>query len=159
MSFCVQVAESLPSFDYFCGHIMDKRKYAYIALPVCIALVIVYLCCLLPPNDIPEVDSPFPFPIDKLVHFLMYVGFSGATFVAYVHLAVKAKRFSYLAAFFWCLLVPIVFGGLIEIIQYKYCPGRSGDWNDLLADTLGAVFVIPFAVIYKRFIEKRNDNR
>jgi VanZ family protein len=159
MSFCAYERDSLSSFDYFCERIMDKRKYIYIALPISIALVIVYLCCLLPPNDIPEIDSPFPFPIDKLVHFLMYVGFAGAIFLAYTHLTIKSKRFNYLAAFFWCLVTPILFGGLIEIIQAKYCPGRSGDWLDLLADALGSLFIIPLAVFYKRFLEKRNDKK
>jgi VanZ family protein len=138
---------------------MDKRKYTYIALPVFIALVILYLCCFLPPSDIPEVDSPFPFPFDKIVHFLMYVGFAGASFFAYVHLIIKEKRFNYFSAIVWCFLVPVVFGGLIEIIQYNYCPGRSGDWLDLLADTIGVLFVIPFAVFYKRFMGKRNGSR
>ncbi len=159
MSFCASERESLSSFDYFCERIMDKRKYIYIALPISIALVIVYLCCLLPPNDIPEINSPFPFPVDKLVHFLMYVGFAGATFVAYTHLTINAKQFRYLIAFFWSLVIPILFGGLIEIIQAKYCPGRSGDWFDLLADALGSLFIIPLAVFYKRFLEKRNGNR
>lgn len=127
-----------------------KRKIEYIAVPSVIALVILYLCCFLPPNDIPEVESTIP--VDKLVHFAMYFGFSGACFFAYIHLV---RLFNYLMALFLCFVLPVLFGGLIEILQWKYCPGRSGDWFDLLADTLGALTVIPFALYYKKVHQKK----
>ncbi len=136
---------------------MDKKKYVFIAFPVIVALVIVYLCCLIPPRDIPRVDSALP--IDKVVHFLMYVGLAGSCFFSYIHLTVNGSRFSRILAFLWCLMIPVLFGGLIEIIQNKYCPGRSGDWYDFLADSLGVLFVLPFAIWYKHFIDKKYANK
>lgn len=136
---------------------MDKRKYIYFAFPLFIALVILYLCCLIPPSDIPEIHSAIP--IDKVVHFTMYVALSGACFFAYIHLSANSNRFNRIIALLWCILVPALFGGFIEIIQAKYCPGRTGDWFDFLADSLGVVFVIPFAILYKRFLLKKRERK
>lgn len=134
---------------------MMKKKAFYISIPVLIACIIFYLCCLIPPNDIPNISSAIP--IDKVVHFLMYVGFAGACFFSYIHLYPGKIKFTYL--FLICILQPILFGGLIEIIQLKYCPGRSGDWFDFLADSLGVIFVVPFAYIYKKYVDKKTFSK
>lgn len=34
--------------------------------------------------------------------------------------------------------IPLVYGGILELIQLFFVTGRSGEWGDLLADVTGA---------------------
>lgn len=138
---------------------MKKRNYAYLSLPIIVTLVILYLCCLIPPSDIPNVNNFLFLPIDKVVHFLMYVTLSSSCFFAYIHISITSGKVEKWIAFLWCMLYPILFGGLIEIIQAKYCPGRSGDWFDFLADSLGVLVMIPFAFLYGNYIHKKYESK
>ena len=36
-------------------------------------------------------------------------------------------------------LLPMLYGGLIEVIQEKYFYPRTGDWYDWLADSVGVI--------------------
>ena len=55
----------------------------------------------------------------------------------------------------FAILVPIIYGGLIEIIQAEYFPGRSGDWYDFLADALGVLASLPISLWFRRFMLNR----
>ncbi|SHF32027.1 VanZ family protein [Dysgonomonas macrotermitis] len=126
----------------------------YASVPVIISLVILYLCCLIPPNDIPDVGFEFLIPTDKIVHFLMYMGLSGATAFNYIH--AKRGHINMLKLLVFAFAFPILYGGLIEIIQHYYFPPRSGDWFDFLADALGALSALPFAFIFRNYLIKRS---
>jgi VanZ family protein len=39
----------------------------------------------------------------------------------------------------WGLIYPIVYGGVIELLQENFFPPRTGDWSDWVADALGSV--------------------
>ena len=50
----------------------------------------------------------------------------------------------------WRVLLPLLaFGGLIEILQW-FVPGRSSEWNDLLADLVGLCLGALLALIATR---------
>lgn len=135
---------------------MQSKLFRYLSVPVIISFVILYLCCLIPTNDIPEVDIewPFPFGIDKLVHFCMYLGLSGATAINYIH--GKKGRISMVTLVIGAFLFPILYGGFIEIIQALYCEGRSGDWYDFLADAIGSIAAFPIAIYYRNYLLKKH---
>lgn len=122
----------------------------YASVPIIISLVILYLCCLIPPRDIPEVELDFFIPTDKIVHFLMYLGLSGATALNYIHgkkgFVNKGKLV------FYAFICPILYGGLIEILQQNFFPPRSGDWSDFLADVLGSLVALPIAFKFRNYI-------
>lgn len=59
----------------------------------------------------------------------------------------------------FAIIVPIIYGGIIEIVQYKYFPGRSGDWYDLLADTLGVLSSIPLSLWFRKIILKKEESK
>lgn len=40
----------------------------------------------------------------------------------------------------WALVLPILFGGLIEILQEQFFYPRTGDWMDWIADLSGSIF-------------------
>ena len=52
-------------------------------------------------------------------------------------------------------LLPILYGGLIEVIQEKYFYPRTGDWMDWVADVVGVVFGIGLWWIGEKIYERR----
>lgn len=122
-------------------------KYTWI--PTIIALIIFYLCCLIPQNDIPEVGFEFFIPTDKLVHYTMYLGLSGATGLYYVY--DRKGHINILKMLIGAIIIPILYGGLIEIVQWQFFPPRSGDWYDLLADALGSLTALPVILYCRKY--------
>lgn len=134
---------------------MLKRIFTYCWPPAIIALIIFYLCCLIPPKDVPDITFNFFIPTDKIVHFLMYFGLAGVASFNYIY--AKKGNIIILKLIAFAILIPIVYGGLIEIIQHEYFIGRSGDWYDFLADALGALASLPLSFWFRRFLLDRQQ--
>ncbi len=118
--------------------------------PTVVALIIFYLCCLIPSNDIPNIDWNFFVEKDKAVHFVMFFILALVASGNYIYL--KKGHIIILKFIGLTLLVPIVYGGLIELIQYEYFIDRSGDWYDFLADVLGVLASVPVSLAFRRFL-------
>ncbi|MGL5788191.1 MAG: VanZ family protein [Bacteroidales bacterium] len=73
--------------------------------------------------------------IDKIVHFCFYFGIS---FLSYI--SIHRKSYPAYRIYLMVLLVPIIFGGVIELLQQYYFPPRSAEWADFAADILGSLF-------------------
>ncbi len=82
-------------------------------------------------------NSPMFFAgFDKLVHCGLF--FVLTVLLCAGPLRVNAQyRLSYLQSLFF-LLLAIAYGGIIELLQAYVFTWRSGEWNDLFADTVGA---------------------
>ncbi|WP_428327612.1 VanZ family protein [Mucilaginibacter sp.] len=83
-------------------------------------------------------QSPLFFPgFDKLVHcgfFFVMVVF-GAT--GYIRQQLP-QALSYKAVLI-IILISVLYGGIIEILQAYLFTWRSGEWDDLFADIVGAL--------------------
>lgn len=132
---------------------MLKRIFRYTWPPAIVAVIIFYLCCLIPTNDIPDVEFDFFIPTDKIVHFLMYFGLSIVASFNYIY--DRKGKIIILKLVAFAILVPIVYGGLIEILQAEYFIGRSGDWYDFLADVLGSLSTLPFSLWFRHYLLNR----
>lgn len=133
---------------------MSYSLIRYSVVPIFISLIILYLCCFIPANDIPEVSFDFFIPIDKIIHYCMYLGLSGATAINYIHgkRGLVNTQKLIIAAF----LLPILYGGFIEILQHYFFSPRAGDWFDFLADILGSLTALPFAFQYRNYLTKKH---
>lgn len=130
---------------------MNKKKILYASIPLAEAALILYLCCFISPADIESYSLPpinLPIPTDKIVHYIMYLTLCAGWLFSYTQLFPKRAQWHNLLII--CILPCIIFGGIIEIIQLKYCPGRSGDWYDFLANSLGAItaFILTSIILY-----------
>jgi Predicted integral membrane protein len=132
---------------------MLKKTFKYTWPPAIIAIIIFYLCCLIPGDDIPEAEWNFFIPFDKIMHFLMYLGLAGVASFNYI--LDKNGHIIILKLVVFAIFIPILYGGLIEILQTECFPPRSGDWYDFLADALGALASIPFSLWLRRFLLNR----
>jgi VanZ family protein len=87
-------------------------------------------------NPAPLPGAPMP-DFDKVVHLLMFMGLSGTIFfdnTCYLRKRIICQRLV-LGSF----LFPVLFSGMIEIIQEKFTTTRSGDWMDFLFDGIGSL--------------------
>lgn len=123
----------------------------YTCPPILVAAIIFYLCCLITSDDIP--DHAFWEHTDKVVHFLMYFGLSLVASIGYVH--GEKGHIIILKLILFAFILPMLYGGLIEILQHYFIEGRSGDWFDFMADCLGSLAALPLALYYRSYIFKR----
>lgn len=118
-----------------------------------VAVAILYLSLWKQPSfRMPDISNA-----DKWAHMLMYAGLA---FMAHwdLHTA-KIKNWK---LYFFGVIVPIVYGGVIEILQEQFFKPRSGEWGDWLADGLGAVagfIVFPYALrLWEKFMDKHKNH-
>lgn len=105
------------------------RRYKYSVL---VTLVITILSTI----PIPEVKPLEGVPlIDKWVHFVMYASLSIAMWID------QKNAHQPLSPTFYLLMIvlPSCLGGILELVQAYLTTCRSGEWLDVIADTIGAV--------------------
>lgn len=90
--------------------------------------------------------------IDKVVHVCMYLGMSGMLWLEFVRAHRKdAGRVRMWHAWVGAALCPVLFSGVVELLQ-EYCTTyRGGDWLDFAANTTGVLL----ASLVGRFVLMR----
>ena len=99
-----------------------------------IILTVIYLSFFKPPStEISKIPN-----IDKVVHICMYFGMSGNA-VAGVSSRSPERQRPLWHAWAGAFVCPVLFSGMVELLQ-EYCTTyRGGDWLDFAANTTGAV--------------------
>lgn len=127
------------------------RFFRHYGLSICVALTIFYLC-MMPGGNTPSINIP---NIDKLVHACMYMALA---FCISLNLYQEYTEFDSIAMIMWALVIPILFGGLIEVMQDKFTLTRSCDFYDFIADSVGAIIGYFFARWFVPRHFKQNEN-
>ena len=112
-------------------------------LSIVVVAAILYLSFFKPPKEkIIHIDN-----LDKLAHFCMYAGFCSVVWLEYFfsHSGISYKR-----TVVGAVIAPIIFSGLIEIVQGNFTSYRGMDWYDFLCNTLGVIFALFFAKYFIR---------
>lgn len=135
----------LPAF--FKTKIMTIIKYlGKYPVSIILSMVIIYLSLFTPP----EIGVTPPNNFDKLVHFAMYAGFCSIIWTEYLK---KHRVIHKLKVTVWAVVMPVLFGGGMELAQMFLTHDRSGEWADFLANSLGvlaaAVFFISLTLFRK----------
>ncbi len=128
------------------------RFFRHYGLSICVALTILYLC-MMPGND-SNFDIKIP-NMDKYVHAVMYFVLS---FTISLNLYQEYTKYKSMTMVMWAVVIPILFGGLIEVMQDKFTVSRTGDALDLLADAIGAILGYLFASWFVPRHFKQNEN-
>ncbi|TWJ16636.1 VanZ like protein [Bacteroides zoogleoformans] len=107
------------------------RKYPF---SLCVILAVIYLSFFKPPTM--EIDS---IPgLDKVAHVCMYFGMAGMLWLEFLW-AHRSDNQPLWHAWVGALACPVLFSGVVEMLQ-EYCTTyRGGDWLDFAANTAGAV--------------------
>ena len=106
------------------------RIFKYHILSIMVFSVVMYLSFFTPPET-DGIEIPY---LDKLVHFVMYGGFTSVVWLEYllVHDQLNWKVLALVGLLFPCLL-----SGSVELLQ-EYCTDhRGGEWMDLVANCCG----------------------
>lgn len=118
---------------------------------ILLVLLIIWACLMKVPDITPRIKMT---DLDKLVHFLMFSILGGCVYfenTAYFRKAISCQQIVW-----GSFLFPIVFSGLIEILQEYLTPYRTGDWMDFLWDVIGAFFTLAVCLTINRKISAKN---
>lgn len=109
------------------------RIFRVYGMSIVLSLLVLYVSIIRSVPEIPQVQFP---GFDKVAHFLMYFALA-----AVVCFELYRQRYSFeeRKMRLWGLVYPIVYGGVIELLQENFFPPRTGDWFDWLSDALGAL--------------------
>lgn len=72
---------------------------------------------------------------DKTAHYLIYVAYG--MIIIFDFLRKNRIGYSTFAFIAFCIISPIILGGIIEIVQETFFKPRSAEWIDWLADIFG----------------------
>lgn len=123
------------------------KKYLFSLL--CIALVWYLSIWFVLPE---QVELPSINFLDKWTHFVMYGGTCSVIWIEYLR---HHRQLDWENIFFWAWLMPVLMGGLIELVQAYCTTNRSGEWLDWLADGVGVTLAIGVGLLAKRlFFQK-----
>ena len=118
------------------------KKYP---ISLLIIATVIYLSFFTPPS----LDVPLFEGIDKVVHFCMYGGLSGMLWLEFLCNHRNSERVLW-HAWIGAVLCPILFSGVIEVLQ-EYCTEhRGGDWLDLVANVSGIGVATIFSLLLLR---------
>lgn len=122
------------SFFYFCSklatilymkHYFGKYKFTWLIIGI-----ILYLSFFTPPKtELDEITN-----IDKLAHICMYGGLCCILWIEYLR---SHKSINQMRTLVGAILLPIILSGAIELLQEYVTTNRSGDWEDMIANSLG----------------------
>ena len=118
--------------------------------PITSLLVLaIWLLCLLPVPNTPLSGLTL---IDKWTHIVMYLLLS--LIIGYERWRNNHSR-SFGAQLLFIFLLPVLMGGLLEIIQATATNGRrSGEWLDFAADACGSAIAFSICILLARCCAK-----
>ena len=106
------------------------------SIPGILCGIVILILTGLPGSLFPRVKPAIG--LDKVAHVIMYAGFAFACLWGYRKQFVSNGLAYQKRAIFLTILISIAYGGLTEIMQETITVlHRSGDWRDLIADSIG----------------------
>lgn len=104
-------------------------------------------------SEIPPFEFTYP---DKIVHIIMYGALTMALLLDFKkNNNLNSKKLNFVL---FCILFPIIYGGVIEIVQSAYFPPRTGDWFDWIADIIGVMMALMMMNAWEKIIIRRKKS-
>lgn len=113
---------------------------------------VIYLSFFRPPST--ELDG-IPH-IDKVVHVCMYFGMSGMLWLEFLR-AHRRDNTPLWHAWVGALVCPVLFSGVIELLQAYCTTYRGGDWMDFAANSVGALLASAVAQVVRKQMQKNRS--
>lgn len=145
------------SRGYLCSFttlLFMKNLFRYTFLPLLTVLIIFIATCLISSSQMPGMPEGIPW--DKLVHFGMFFVLSAVSLVDYYRM--HNGNPPLLRMIFWGFVIPVLYGGAIELLQKYFFSSRSAEWGDWIADIIGSLVATVIVIIFfkKRQRSKKN---
>ena len=124
-------------------------------LPTLLWALFILVICAIPGERIPKLTFLEWLKPDKIVHFLVFAFLSLLLLRSFIDAGLLSWKQNNIVVFAVCLA--IIYGALVEFLQYSVFINRSGDIRDALANAIGALIGW---WIYKRYLlSKKSDNK
>ena len=107
-------------------------------------IVILYLTFFKPFGYIPE-DKVVG--LDKAAHFIMYFTLCAVFWFETFRLTLRPKP---LLMAMLAVVIPVVFSGVMEYLQYLLTSYRTGDFDDFVYNTIGVLVALLFSLFITR---------
>ena len=117
-----------------------------------LTMLAIVVLSLIPFGEMPKLqDVPL---IDKWTHIVMYAGLCSVVWLEYLrrHKTPDIGRLT-----LYALLCPIAASGMLELAQEYLTTYRSGEWLDLLANSIGAF--LPYSLGICHTMLRKNRQR
>ena len=85
--------------------------------------------------------------LDKVVHFIMYFTLCAVFWYESFKITLKPKKLLMITC---GVIVPIIFSGVMEYLQYLLTSYRSGDFDDFVFNTIGVLAALLFSLFVTR---------
>lgn len=124
------------------------RFFRIYGLSILSSLGVLYLSVL---RNVPQINLPKIPHFDKVAHWGIYFIL---TVVICFELYRQRFTFKDKTMWFWGFCFPILYGGLMELLQEYFFPPRTGDVADWLADILGVTIAFFLCKLFlHRFVK------
>lgn len=120
-------------------HIKTLFKDNFIVIPVSITVGIIYLSLIKTPKNMIEIAQ-----IDKVYHSIAYFVLS----ITWLFAFQKKSQVKYII-----VILCIILGIIIEVLQSTLTIYRTGDYLDVLANSMGVILAL---VVFNLFFRKNN---
>lgn len=120
-------------------HIKTLFKDNFIVIPVSITVGIIYLSLIKTPKNMIEIAQ-----IDKIYHSIAYFVLS----ITWLFAFQKTSQVKYII-----VILCIILGIIIEVLQSTLTIYRTGDYLDVLANSMGVILAL---VVFNLFFRKNN---
>ncbi|MBZ4651286.1 MAG: hypothetical protein JG761_86 [Proteiniphilum sp.] len=123
-----------------------RTLFRYMILPLTIGLLIFTGTCLIAPGSVPEMPKGISW--DKVAHYGLFFLLSSVSLYDYdkLHNGSPSRG----RWIFWGFLLPVLYGGVIELLQLYLFTSRSAEWGDWIADLAGSLTALLLAIICVR---------
>ena len=122
---------------------MFKSSFWSSFYPSLIWFLIILLGSILPSSNVKEIEVS-----DKLIHFVFYAIFS--FFLFFLSHNVTLGLNTLIKKWTFVFTIGTLVGLSIEFIQYTLIPSRSGEWLDVLANSIGLITMLSSIYLLKK---------
>ena len=122
---------------------MFKSRLWFSFYPSLIWVLIILVGSLLPSSNVQDIEIS-----DKLVHFVFYAVFSFFLFLLSHNVILGLDTL--IKKWIFVFTIGTLVGLSIECVQYTLIPSRSGEWLDILANSIGLITTLSSTYLLKR---------
>ena len=122
---------------------MFKSSFWFSFYPSLIWVLIILVGSLLPSSTVQDIEIS-----DKLVHFVFYAVFSFFLFLLSHNVILGLDTL--IKKWIFVFTIGTLVGLSIECVQYTLIPSRSGEWLDILANSIGLITTLSSTYLLKR---------
>lgn len=122
---------------------MFKSSFWFSFYPSLIWVLIILVGSLLPSSNVQDIEIS-----DKLLHFVFYAVFSFFLFLLSHNVILGLDTL--IKKWIFVFTIGTLVGLSIECVQYTLIPSRSGEWLDILANSIGLITTLSSTYLLKR---------